>query len=648
MNNLLTELRRRNIFRVAGVYAVVGWILMQVAGALESSLNLPGWFDSAITATLLIGFPIALLLAWAFEMTPEGMKRSEAVAEGESVTAKTGRTLDYVIVAGLVLVAALVIWQGTRSAPILRQAQDEVGGQAQDEVGGQAQDEVGVVAEENPHPELVEGSEGASKDANTNTASIAVLPFADLSPDGDQEYFSDGMAEEILNVLVRVDGMTVASRTSAFGFKGQEALGIPAIAQKLNVRHVLEGSVRKSGDTIRITAQLIDAQTDAHLWSQTYDRTLTAGNIFAVQDEIANEIVKQLGVKIGGGLQGVQQVKVAAGTENLDAYELFLRAHDKFLTRKDILGTVALYERAVAADPGFARAWAGLAAAYLVAESWEAEDPGYFALAEKSANKAIALNPDLGLPYAVLGLLAGVKPPIDFTWTFAQFDEAIKRDSKETTAWLWRGILYNAVGYFDKAKQDFAQCLALDPSYENCRHHMASSMRYTGDTKGALKLFEQMRLNGAIRGGGSAASFAYAAMGDLSTVLANVYHETMANNNGDYIPLIALDYRAITEPGFNFETERAAIEAAYERADGKPLDWNSTRGQELAFQYRNYAAVKNPTTDPQFWWYPYPATLKASPHPKRWMIELGLPTFWREHGFPPQCRPVGKDDFECD
>ncbi|MBL4619820.1 MAG: hypothetical protein JKX88_06965, partial [Marinicaulis sp.] len=267
MNKLLTELRRRNIFRVAGVYAVVGWILMQVAGTLENSLNLPDWFDSAITATLLIGFPIAVLLAWAFEMTPEGVKRTETIAEGESVTVKTGRKLDVAILGGLVLVGVMIGWQMLRPVPAPSNTTD---------IGEQT----------------------------ISAASIAVLPFSDLSPNGDQEYFSDGMAEEILNVLVKVTGLNVASRTSSFGFKGQEALGIPFIAEKLNVRHVLEGSVRKSGETIRITAQLIDAQTDQHLWSETFDRTLTTENIFAIQDEIANAIVDRLGIVIDGKNSG--------------------------------------------------------------------------------------------------------------------------------------------------------------------------------------------------------------------------------------------------------------------------------------------------------------------------------------------------------
>jgi len=475
-----------------------------------------------------------------------------------------------------------------------------------------------------------------------------VLPFTDLSPGQDQEYFSDGIAEEILNVLVRVDGLKVASRTSAFGFKGQEALGIPVIAQKLNVRHVLEGSVRKSGTMVRITAQLIDAQTDQHLWSQTYDRTLTAENIFAIQDEIANEIVKQLSAKIGGEELVTTQIRVAAGTENLDAYELFLRAHNKFLTRKDLPGTIALFERAVAADPRFARAWAGLAAVYSVAPGWGVVDRDYITLADKSANKAIALNPDLALPYAVLGNLENDKFPADFTKAFALFDQAIRLDPKETTAWLWRGINYNTVGYFDKAEQDFAQCLALDPAYENCRGHMAFSKLYMGDTKGSMELHEQSIMNGGSTAGGALILPTYAATGDLSMVRNMIPYITTFLGIGDDGDVRKLAYRALTQPDFNIEKERGAIESAYERATGKPLDWASAQGQGLAVFYGNYAAVKNPGMELQAWWRPYPAALKNSPHRKRWMVEVGLPAYWRKNGFAPQCRPVGDDDFVCD
>ncbi|MFT5609731.1 MAG: TolB-like protein [Polaribacter sp.] len=231
MTNTLSELKRRNIFRVAGVYAVAGWLLAQLASALESSLNMPGWFDTVVVSLLLLGFPVAMILAWAFEMTPEGFKKTQSLNGGDENTQTTGRKLDYVLIGGLALVGLLII--GDRAIP---------------------------KATVTPSAPII-----AAIDTFTGQ-SIAVLPFEDFSPDQDQEYFADGIAEELLNVLARVEGLRVTSRTSAFSYKGREA-SIAEIGKALNVAHILEGSVRKAGDTLRITAQLIDTKTDEHMWS---------------------------------------------------------------------------------------------------------------------------------------------------------------------------------------------------------------------------------------------------------------------------------------------------------------------------------------------------------------------------------------------
>ena len=214
------ELKRRNVIRVAGVYIVVGWILVQVATAFEESLGLPSWFDGTIVALLLIGLPVALIFAWAFELTPEGVVRTEAVPAGESITTETGRKLDFALSIAIIALIAVIVWQSsTRPQPAATAA---------------------VVEEQ--------------RSETPNDASVAVLPFADMSAAGDQEYFSDGLTEEILNLLVRADQIDVVSRTSSFQFKGT-TLGIPEIAAELNVRHIVEGSVRKAGDTIRVTAE---------------------------------------------------------------------------------------------------------------------------------------------------------------------------------------------------------------------------------------------------------------------------------------------------------------------------------------------------------------------------------------------------------
>jgi len=259
---------------------------MQVVAVMTPALNLPDWVDSFFAVALIIGFPIAVLLAWAFEMTPEGVKRTENVADGESITGQTGRKLDYTIIGGLVLVGALVI--GSRFMPQKMSAPD--------------------VPEVVVQTDLVEPTEVDEK------ISIAVLPFEDFSSDKDQDYFAKGISEELLNVLARIDGLRVSSRTSSFAFKERNA-STGEIAEALNVKHILEGSIRKSGATLRITAQLIKTENDEHMWSETYDRPLTAENIFAIQDEIAAAIVAEL-----KGRLSIGETEESDRTASLEAY----------------------------------------------------------------------------------------------------------------------------------------------------------------------------------------------------------------------------------------------------------------------------------------------------------------------------------------
>jgi len=614
---LVSELRRRNVIRVAIAYAVAAWLLIEVSATTFPMLRLPEWTATFVAVLLMIGFPVALIFAWAFELTPEGLKKEKDVDRGQSITRITGRKFDYLIIAVLVLALGFlafdkIVLDPSRDADLVRATTKSVTEQT------------------------------VSDNARAAKNSIAVLPFTDLSPDGDQAYFSDGIAEEILNVLVRIDSLKVASRTSSFGFKGQEVLGIPMIAEKLNVRHVLEGSVRKSCDMVRITAQLIDAGTDKHLWSETYDRTLTAASIFAIQDEIAEAIVSQLGVIIDKDQDGALKIGVAADTQSLDAYELYLRAHRLFIDRGDLRESISLFEQSVKTDPNFARAWAGLAAVYSIATSWAIKDRDYDGLVEVTAEKSIALNPSLALPYAVLGGLAQSKRPVDFVGAFAHYDEALKRDTNETNTWLWRGILNRAIGFFDRADRDFQRCLEIDPAYENCRRHLALSKLFAGEVERALELFEQGMIKGN-RGGIDTFMHVYAARGDHLAVLMHIstyYQET------GLTPLIEFEYRALTDPTFDFEKERSEIEATYQAAVGEELDWSSW-GNYDALAFRNYAEIK-PSLGVQSWWHRYPADFKTSPHRYRLMREIGLSEYWREYGFPPQCRPIGGDDFECD
>jgi TolB-like protein len=601
--SLFEELKRRNVIRVAILYLVSSWVLLQLADVLSSLLNAPEFAGSIVIMLLVLGFFPALIFAWVYEMTPDGLRREVDVDRSESMTPETGKKINVVIVVLLVIAIGGLI--ADRLIP-----------------------ESGVAED----PVLAESPETAVDDL-----SIAVLPFADLSPAGDQEYFSDGIAEEILNVLVRIDGLRVASRTTSWGFKGQEALGIPFMAEKMKVRHVLEGSVRKSGSNVRITAQLIDANTDQHLWSETYDRTLTAESVFEVQDDIAKSIVEQLGIIMDADTVVASH---AADTSNIDAYELYLEAWQLFVERRSLPRAIELFEQAVAADPGFARAWSGLAATYNVAPGWGVIDRDYIPLAREAAKTAIQLNPELSLPYAVLALDVNSRWPVDYGQSLALFDEALARNPKNTTAYLWRTIVYLDLGYFDKAERDARQCLDIDPAYEICRSFLALAVLYTGDTERALEIHETALRHG-FNGNNLPFLYVYVATGRELAALASM----AANNAGRGINrATAYEYRALIDPAFDYQAEKALIDQAYFRAGEAEPEWSPTSSDYL-FVYRQYDQLQ--VSDLQYWWFRYPLEYRNSPHRKRMMREMGLPEYWREHGFPPHCKPVGEADFEC-
>ena len=451
MNNLFTELKRRNIFRVAGVYAVVGWILMQVAALLENSLNLPPWFDTVITAALLIGFPIAVLLAWAFEMTPEGVKRTESVEDGDSITGQTGRRLDFAILGGLVVVIGLVGWQISRPEPLITDSP--------------------VFDEQAPEPLHL-------------AQSIAVLPFVNMSPDKDQEYFADGISEEILNALVKVTKLRVAGRTSSFSFKNSDN-NIKEIGEILNVSHILEGSVRKQGNQVRITAQLIKADDGFHLWSDTYDGSLD--NIFDLQEDISRKVTSNL--KILLELETGERL-ASKMTSSVDAYDLFLRGRQLVAKRfgSSIPDGIALLEQAVELDPKFAEAWAALAEAEAVSPDYIPIDYNASIMRAKAHIKtAIALNENLALPYAVAGLLMDDEG--DYLGQLAALQKALALEPNNALTIRWLGSSYMILGRFDKALPLIERAYSLDPLSSTNSYNMGTVNFSLGNLEEAKRYF---------------------------------------------------------------------------------------------------------------------------------------------------------------
>ncbi|MBT8471443.1 MAG: TIR domain-containing protein, partial [Marinicaulis sp.] len=322
-------------------------------------------------------------------------------------------------------------------------------------------------------------------------ASIAVLPFADLSPEGDQEYFADGIAEEILNVLAGLNALEVTSRTSAFAFKSQSELSVQDIAASLKVRHILEGSVRKAGEQIRITAQLIDAESDQHLWSETYDRALTAENVFAIQDEIAQAITAQLRSKLKVDIDLQREFVQSGGTSEIDAYEAYLKGRELFRNRNYVKLPLAIeaLEQAVAADPAFARAWGGLAVAYSVSPDWAFFDRDYRALAKDAAERALEMDPENSMALTALGQN---NLPKDFEVAVDYYKRATAADPKNTTALLWLSQAYSRLGYFDRALEAVSRCLNIDPNYPVCMYTRAEETMLAGRYEEAMALLSPL------------------------------------------------------------------------------------------------------------------------------------------------------------
>ncbi|MGB5256996.1 MAG: hypothetical protein WBN44_07050, partial [Woeseiaceae bacterium] len=369
---IFVELRRRNVFRVAAAYLVSAWLIIQV---VETIFPPFGFGDAAIRAvviTLGIGLLPVLIISWIFELTPDGLKLDKDVDRTQSVARHTGRLLDRAIVAVLILALGYFavdkfLLDPARDAKQLESARQEARSEA-------------IIAQ-------------------VGDRSIAVLPFADMSPEKDQSYFSEGVAEELLNLLATIPEMRVTSRSSAFSFKDR-GLSVPEIAERLRVSYVLDGSVRKAGDQLRISTQLIDARSDTQLWSKNFDRTLQ--NIFQIQDEIAEDVVNQVKGTLSIAAPEQRQTDPAA-------YTLFLQAREK---RR--LGTVdsydeaiVLYERVLEIDPNYPPAWDEMASVYQ-SQAITGLRPAAegFRLARESALAAIKVDPSYASAYGTLAFLA--------------------------------------------------------------------------------------------------------------------------------------------------------------------------------------------------------------------------------------------------
>jgi TolB-like protein/Flp pilus assembly protein TadD len=427
--SLIAELKRRNVFRVGVAYVVAAWLILQLTEVLSELMELESDVGKIVIILLVVGFVPALIFAWAFELTPEGIKRESAVDPDESITHVTGRKFDFAII-GLLVIAVLFMFVDN----YVTDAEPEP---------------AEVVAEQVPPAEPIEREK-----------SIAVLPFANLSDDASNEYFSHGISEELLNVLTRVTSLRVASRTSSFSFAGSNT-AIPEIAAQLNVNHILEGSVRKAGNKVRITAQLIDVESDSHLWSDTYDRELD--DIFSIQKEIATNIVAELTQALNAGEEIATSAR--SPTTNIAAYEIYLQGRYLLALRggENMEEAARLFEQAVEMDDSFADAYAALGKTYALLPGWRlASDSRLFTeKSEAAIDQALRLNPDQSEALIARGFNATFSR---WKWdeASAAFEQALRVNPNDAEVHNLYGDYFTVIGDFANAEKFERRAMELD------------------------------------------------------------------------------------------------------------------------------------------------------------------------------------------
>jgi len=458
------ELKRRNVFRVGIAYVVASWLLLQIADVLVPMLNLPDAAGRFVLLLLVIGFVPVLIFAWAYEVTPEGIKRESEVVRSESVTRETAARLNKITI-GL-LIAAVAVVALDRLIPERAVAPGPVVSVEQSEP------EVSAVPNEAPSVDAAEKS-------------VAVLPFVNMSSDPEQEFFSDGISEEILNVLTRIPNLKVAARTSSFQFKGQN-LDIADIARQLKVNHVLEGSVRKAGDQLRITAQLIEAESGYHLWSDTFDRRLE--NVFAIQDEIAGAIATELETRLAGeALHGSQQV-------DMRAYELYLKGRSLVATRRKekLFEGIEILESAIELEPEYAAAMATLSQAYMVLPWFSrATDAGESReRAREWASRALELDPNNSEALSTMGIVYS-ESDMNPEAALELLRKAVKANPGSVAANNFLGDLALRTGDLESALRYESRAAELDPLGPVQLTDLANVYWMMGDYEQVFKLANQ-------------------------------------------------------------------------------------------------------------------------------------------------------------
>ena len=615
-DNFFAELKRRNVYKVALAYAVVAWLLLQAASILFPTFEAPPWVMKVFVAVVVLGFPLALVFAWAFELTPEGIKRTEDVAPNESIARRTGRKLTGIMAAITFVALGLFLFQTFRSRPAT----------------------------------VAPVSNAATSKANAK--SIAVLPFVNMSSDRENEYFVDGLTEEILNRVAQINDLRVPGRTSCFAFKDKNS-DLRQVGATLGVSNVLEGSVRKSGDKLRITAQLVRTLDGYHLWSETFDRKLD--DVFAIQEEIARAIAQALSaqLKVGGASHAEQP------THNMRAYDNYLEARTLINQRSptNLRRSIPLLEAAVQLDPTFAKAWGALAQAYDFGVSYlDVETTESLQKAENAARKALALDGSLAIAHSAL---AGVlRDRYQWLEAEAEYQRALELSPGEAEIHSQYAAMLLNVGHTDSALEEAARACELDPLawvpagrralVHLCRRELAAAKEW---------IDRSTKIRGHV-GGFQIELTLLCALASKDADLARRAIAQTSQVEWSRSPNIKL--LAVTDEALNAFTTHARpvpdLAKAFTEAPqtGAPdpaflAAVASYIGQEQAALdvFSEHSLSRPVLSDLAFVWAPVFKPLRNEAGFLNLVRKLKLPEYWRAAGWSDYCGPKGPDDFQC-
>lgn len=607
--SFLAELKRRNVIKVGTAYLVLVWIIIQITSEAVPALHLPEWVNSLVFYFGIIGFPFAIFFAWAFELTPDGLKREQEVQPADSISYQIGSKLIFIIIGLLVIAASYFIWES----------------------------QINNISETTVNPTSNNTSPRIQKE---ELASLAVLAFADLSPLNDQGYFADGISEEILNVLVKVTNLDIASRTSSFQFKNKE-LGIPQIAKQLGVHYLVQGSVRKAGTQIKVTAQLIDAIEDRYLWSDTYDMPLNIENVFAIQEEIAISVVDALNKVLV--ITDNKSVTVGKSTNNLNAYELFLEARQLYQERTELDRAKILLAQAIRLDPKFAKAIEIQAAVqsllvYFGYSKKSIEESQAIAL--QLAKRAISIDPDSATAIALQARIQHESnlnkgTQFDIAMFLKTYDRSLSIDSRNISALNWRGLMLLLVGNFSESLSDFEKCKKIEPNNLPCINNRIRLLAILGNDTAALDAYKD-----AISNGINIVPYSNFAL------LARQKKETAFKVAANHPKLLA-GWRRHNELYLAYQNPSADhSELASEILEfPSKIDSNDPLTKQMLLSPISPNDVR---PDQLTMWDPSLNYYRKTDDFKNYIRETGVFSYWQKHGFPDLCHPVGIDDFICD